>query len=42
MLLFPEGTDIETAQVEAEEHDWGRDGNTTQVVRLAVSILEVL
>jgi hypothetical protein len=36
ILILPEGTDVETARDEAEEHDLGANGRGTQVVRISV------
>ena len=42
ILVFPEGTDIETARKEAEQHDLGQRGGATQIVRMSVAIVEII
>jgi len=39
MLLLPEGTDLESARKEADNHDQGDFGPRTQVIRAKVDIL---
>ena len=40
--VLPEGTIIETANKEAEEHDAGDPDATTQVVSLVISVVKTL
>ena len=42
ILLLPEGTDIDEAKKEAEEHDWGAPGPRTRVVKFNIEIIEIL
>jgi len=42
ILILPEGTDVETARNEAEEHDLGANGRGTQVVRVSITTLEIV
>jgi hypothetical protein len=42
ILVLPEGTTIETAQKEAEEHDAGDPDPDTRVVSLVVSIAKFI
>jgi len=37
--LLPEGTDLQTARKEADEHDQGDFGPRTQVIRTKVEIV---
>ena len=39
ILLLPEGTDIDEAKKEAEEHDWGAPGPRTRVVKFNIEII---
>ena len=40
--VLPEGTTIETAKKEAEEHDAGDADVRTQVVSLVISVVKIL
>jgi hypothetical protein len=42
ILVLSEGTTVETAKKEAEEHDFGNPDPETRVVRLVLSIAEVI
>lgn len=44
ILVLPEGTDIDSALKEAEEHDEGEESGSrrTQVVRLEIAIVEIV
>jgi hypothetical protein len=42
ILILPEGTDVATARDEAQQHDLGANGLGTQVVRLSVTIHEII
>jgi len=42
ILVLPEGTDVDTALKEAEEHDRGGLGPRTRVARLEIEVTEVL
>ncbi len=42
ILVFSEGTDVDTARREAEEHDRGQPTPQTRIVRLDIEISEIL
>ena len=42
MMVFPEGTPLQTAAKEAAEHDGGVRSPGTRIVRLSVKVLEDL
>jgi len=37
-LVLPEGTDLQTARKEADEHDYGDFGPKTQVIRVRLEV----
>lgn len=39
IIVLPEGTDLQTAQQEADEHDQGDFGPRTQVIRINVEMI---
>ena len=40
ILILPEATDLEDAEKEAIEHDWGQSHPLTRVIRIEVKVLE--
>ncbi len=42
ILILPENTDLESAEREAMEHDWGQSHAFTRVIRMEIKILEVM
>ena len=42
ILVLPEGTGVDEAKREAEEHDWGSGSPRTRVVRFNIEITEIL
>jgi hypothetical protein len=42
ILILPEDTDVEDAEREAIEHDWGQSHSLTRVIRIEVKVLEVM
>lgn len=42
ILILPEAADLEAAEGEAIEHDWGQSNLLTRVIRLEINILEIM
>ncbi len=42
ILVLPDGTDVDTARREAEEHDRGQPPPQTLVVHLNIEVMEIL
>ncbi len=42
ILVLPEDTNLEAAEREAIENDWGQSQPLTSVIRIVVKILEIM
>ncbi len=42
ILILPEGTDLEAAEREAMEHDWGQSHPLTRVLRMEIKFVEIM